>query len=43
MEGEIVALAHGRQELFPVMDILIEVGKAVGLETRDLMSMHVSI
>jgi hypothetical protein len=43
MEAEIIALAHCCRELFPVMDIVSEVGKVVGLETEDLVSMHVSI
>jgi hypothetical protein len=43
MEAEIIALAHCCRQLFPVIDIVAEVGKAVGLETKDLVSMHVSI
>jgi len=43
MEAEIIALAHCCQELFPVMDIVAEVGKVVGLETKDLVNMHVSV
>ncbi|KAL7489424.1 hypothetical protein ACHAW6_015024 [Cyclotella cf. meneghiniana] len=43
MEAEIIALAHCCRELFPVMDIVSEVGKVVGLETEDFVSMHVSI
>jgi hypothetical protein len=43
MEAEIIALAHCCWELFPVMDIVAEVGKAVGLETKDLTTMHVSV
>ena len=43
MEAEIIALAHCCRELFPVMDIVKEVGAVVGLETEDKTSMHVSI
>lgn len=43
VEAEIIALAHCCRELLPVMDIVTEVGEAVGLETKDLVSMHVSI
>lgn len=43
MEAEIIALAHCCRELFPVVDIVSEVGEVVGLETKDLVSMHVSI
>ncbi|KAL7486415.1 hypothetical protein ACHAW6_012023, partial [Cyclotella cf. meneghiniana] len=43
MEAEIIALAHYCQELFPVVDIVAEDGGVVGLETNDLVFMHVSI
>jgi hypothetical protein len=43
MEAEIIALAHCCRELFPVVDIVTELGKVVGLPTDDLVSMHVSI
>ena len=43
MEAEIIALAHCCRELFPVMDIVQEVGDVVGLETKDMSSMHVSV
>jgi hypothetical protein len=43
MEVEIIALAHCCRELFPVVDIVSEVGDVVGLDTKDLVSMHVSI
>jgi hypothetical protein len=43
MEVEIIALAHCCRELFPVVDIVLEVGKVVGLTTEDLVSLHVSI
>ncbi|KAL7524725.1 hypothetical protein ACHAXR_000690 [Thalassiosira sp. AJA248-18] len=42
MEAEIVALAHGCCELFPIMDMVASVGPAVGLELGDT-SMNVSI
>jgi hypothetical protein len=43
MEAEIIALAHCCRELFPVIDIVSEVGNVVGLSTEDLVSMHVSV
>ena len=43
MEAEINALAHCCQELFPVIDIAKEIGQTVGLETKDMTSMHVSV
>ena len=43
MEAEIVALAHCCRELFPVCDIVKEVGDILGLVTDDLSSMHVSV
>jgi len=43
MEAEINALAHCCRELFPVIDIVEEIGKTVGLETKDMISMHVSV
>ena len=43
MEAEIIVLAHCCQELFPVMDIVSEVGNVVGLVTKDMVSMHVLI
>ena len=43
MEAEIIALAHCCRELFPVIDIVKELGSVVGLPTDDLVSMHVSI
>jgi hypothetical protein len=43
MEAEIIALAHCCRELFPVVDIVKELGKVVGLATEDLVSMHVSV
>ena len=43
MEAEIIALAHSCRELFPIIDLVISLGKAVGLPTEDLTTMHVSI
>ena len=43
MEAEIIALAHSCRELFPVMDLVQEMGSVVGLPTEDLTTMHVSI
>jgi hypothetical protein len=43
MEAEIIALAHCCRELFPVIDIVKELGDVVGMETDKLVSMHVSI
>ena len=43
MEAEIIALAHCCRELFPVMDLVTDLGKALGLPTEDLVTMHVSI
>ena len=43
MEAEIVALAHSCRELFPVMDLVLELGDAVGVPCRDYTWMHVSI
>eukprot|EP00956_Cyclotella_meneghiniana_P001084 scaffold1265_cov38-Cyclotella_meneghiniana.AAC.11 len=43
MEAEVNALAHCCRELFPVIDIVSEIGKTVGLETDNMSTMHVSI
>jgi hypothetical protein len=43
MEAEIIALAHCCRELFPVMDIVAGIGEVVRMETKELVSMHVSI
>ena len=43
MEAEINALAHCCRELFPVMDMVGEIGKVVGLPTEDMTKMHVSV
>ena len=42
MEAEIVALAHSCRELFPIIDMVAELGPAVGLEVG-LTTMNVSI
>ena len=41
MEAEINALAHCCRELFPLMDIVGEVGASVGMPTKDLTSVSV--
>lgn len=43
MEAEINALAHCCRELFPVIDVVGEVGSAVGLTSDNIKSMHVSV
>lgn len=43
MEAEIIALAHCCRELFPVMDIVKEMGDVLNLPTKDMSTMHVSI
>jgi hypothetical protein len=43
MKAENIALAHCCRELFPVMDIVSELGKVIGLLMDDLTFMHVSI
>ena len=43
MEAEINALAHCCRELFPVMDMVGEIGKVAGLPTEDMTKMHVSV
>eukprot|EP00956_Cyclotella_meneghiniana_P021875 scaffold40516_cov93-Cyclotella_meneghiniana.AAC.5 len=43
METEVNALAHCCRDLFPVIDIVSEIRKTVGLETDDVATMHVSI
>ena len=42
-EIEINALAHCYRELFPVLDVTINVGDDVGLPTKDIASMSVSV
>ena len=43
MEADINTLAHSCRELFPVIDQVTELGNVVGLSTKDLTTMHVSI
>lgn len=43
MEADIIALVHCCCELFPVVNVIIELGNVMGLKTYDLVSMHVSI
>ena len=43
MEAEIIALAHCCRELFPIMNQVAELGAIVGLKTKDLTTMKVSI
>jgi hypothetical protein len=43
MEAEIIALAHCCRELFPVMDIVKEMGDALNLPTKEMSTMYVSI
>ena len=43
MEAEIIALVHCCWELFPVINIVAEIGEVVGMEIKELVSMHISI
>ena len=43
METEINALSHCCHELFPVLDMTINIGDAVGLPTNDVLSMSESV
>ena len=44
MEAEINALSHCCRELFPVMDMVGEIGRvAAGLPTKDMAKMHMSV
>lgn len=43
MEAEIIALARCCCKLLPVMDIVKEKGDAIGLATKDLTTIHVSM
>jgi hypothetical protein len=43
VEAEIIALTHCFWELFPVMDIVAQIGEVVGMETKELVSMPISI
>ena len=42
-EAEVNALSLCCRELFPLMDMVGEVGTAVGMATKDMTSMHVSV
>ncbi len=43
MEAKIIALEDCCCELFPIVDVITKLGNVMGLETKDLVSMHVSI
>ena len=43
MEAEINALALSCKELFPIIELVFELGTIVGLPTKDSTTMHVSI
>ena len=43
MEVKINAMAHCCYELFPVLNAAVNVGDAVGLFTKDIVSLGVSI
>ena len=43
IEAEINSLAHSYKELFPIIDLVSELGKVVGLPAKDLTTKHVSI
>ena len=43
IETEINSLAHCCRELFPVIDIVGEIGSVVSLPTKDMSSMRVSV
>ena len=43
IEAEINALANSCRELFPIIDLVQEVGEVVGLPTEDLTTINVSI
>ncbi len=43
MEAEINVLAHSCKKLFPIVDLVSELGKVVGLSAEDLAMMHESI
>ena len=42
-EAEVIALAHSCRELFPIIDLVTELGMVVNLPTQDLTTIHVSI
>ena len=43
MEAEINALTHCCRELFPMLDMALNVGDAVGFHTEDIASMSVFV
>ena len=43
MEAEIIALAHSCRELFPIMDMVTQLGPKFGLKTEDMTTIKVSI
>ena len=43
IEAEIIALPHCCRELFPIMNQVAELGAIMGLKTKDLTTMKVSI
>ena len=43
IEAEVNFLAHCCRELFPAIDMVGEIGSVVGLPTKDMSSMHVSV
>ena len=43
MESETNALLHCCRKLFPLMDMVQDIGKSVGMPTEDLTSVHVSV
>jgi hypothetical protein len=43
MEAEIIALAHSCRELFPIMDMVTQLGPIFGLKTEDMTTIKVSI
>jgi len=43
MEAEIIVLAHSCRELFPIMDMVTQLGPLFGLKTEDMTTIKVSI
>lgn len=43
MEAEVIALAHCCHELFLIVDVVTELVNVMGLETKDLVPIPVSI
>ena len=43
MEAEIIALAHSCRELFPIMDMVKQLGPLLGLPVEDMTTIKVSI